>query len=307
MKNEIVKINAADYGLQEPKANELTVGLDITLKERVSLIDEFDTLSKLEINKENIPKFKELRLRIVKNRTLGISKWHKDAKNYFLKGGQFVDAVKNQEIAINELMEEKLMDAEKHYENLERERIAELQEKRQTALFKYEPEMSIPNLGEMTDDVWTNYIAGVKLQSEAKIEAAKKVERDRIEAEKKIEAERIEKEKADKLERERIRKENEQLRKEAKERERLAKIETEKLEAIKAKLLEKQEAEDKARQEAEEKLQIELSKGDAAKIIDLVIDLKALKGKYTFKSKVNNKMYEDVGNLIDKVINHINK
>ena len=53
--------------------------------------------------------------------------------------------------------------------------------------------------------------------------------------------------------------------------------------------------------------QAELNKDDAVKIQDLINDLTVLKTKYTFKSKSNQKKYEDVGILIEKVINHIKK
>ncbi len=63
----------------------------------------------------------------------------------------------------------------------------------------------------------------------------------------------------------------------------------------------------KAKQEAEAKKQDELNKGDKAKVNDLINDLNQLKTKYTFKSAKNNRMYSDVGLLIGKVVNHINK
>lgn len=345
--NEIVKINPKEYGLEEPKANELTTGLDITLKERKLLIDEFETLSELEVNEENIPKFKELRLRIVKNRRQGIIKWHTTAKNYFLKGGQFVDAIKRQEIEVNELMEKKLMDAEKHFENLEKERLSKLQNDRASQLSKYAEDAHERDLSGMENDVWDAYFATKKKEYE-----------DRIAAEKKAEEDRIAKEKEQKVEQERIRKENERLRKEAeaaeiqrqeeeKQRQKLAKIEADKLEAerkeqerirleneAEAKAeLEKVEAEkqrliaiekakaDKLEAELEAKKQAEIKaendrladieanakKGDIAKVSDLINDLKVIKTKYNFKSKKNQKMYADVSILIDKLINHIEK
>jgi hypothetical protein len=84
MKNaELVK--PQEYGIEEKTANELKEGLSVTLKERELLIQEFETVSKLEINEETIPKFRELRLAIQKNRTQGIDKWHKTGKEYFLE------------------------------------------------------------------------------------------------------------------------------------------------------------------------------------------------------------------------------
>ena len=41
-------------------------------------------IKKLEITEENLPVFKELRLKIRDNRTKGIEKWHKLNKAFFL-------------------------------------------------------------------------------------------------------------------------------------------------------------------------------------------------------------------------------
>ena len=81
----------------------------------------------------------------------------------------------------------------------------------------------------------------------------------------------------------------------AKEKAKAERIEAERLEA------ERLEAE---RIEAEK--QTELNKGDAEKFQNLITDLENIKTKYSFKSKKNIKMYEDVSKLINKVINHIN-
>lgn len=69
----------------------------------------------------------------------------------------------------------------------------------------------------------------------------------------------------------------------------------------------KAEAERKAQEEEENRKQLELKKGDADKVNDLISDLEALKTKYSFKSKENQKKYADTCILIDKVIDHIQK
>lgn len=186
MKNQeqtasVVKINPEEYGLEKPKANELTVGLAITLKERKPLIDEFNELSKVEVTEESIPKFRGLRLRIVKNRTEGINKWHKTAKDYFLKGGQFVDAIKRQEVAVNSQMEEKLMDAEKHFENLEKDRLVKVQDQRVKQLSKYVEDAHERDLSGMDDDVWKAFFSTKKQQHEDRIAEDKKADEERKE------------------------------------------------------------------------------------------------------------------------------
>ncbi len=71
---------------------------------------------------------------------------------------------------------------------------------------------------------------------------------------------------------------------------------------------------DKARQELadqkveeDRKLQEELDADDATKVESLVKNLVHLAQHYTFKSVKNQKMYTDVGVLLAKVINHIEK
>jgi hypothetical protein len=123
--------------------------------------------------------------------------------------------------------------------------------------------------------------------------------------------------------------ENERLKKEAEERnasieatrkeqavkeaqiqaENNARIEAERQMRVQAEneLKARQEAEMQRLENEEKERQNELSKGDAAKVKDLIKYLEIAKTKFEFKSRKNNKMYEDVQVLIDKVINHIQK
>lgn len=313
MKNEIIKIDSKEFGIKEQKAKELMGNLPQLKKERDVLETQFNEIIKLDIKDlETSKKAKSLRLLIQKNRTQGINIWHKTTKDFFLRGGQFVDAIKRKEIAVNERMESQLEEIEKHFENLEKERLEKLQIERVNLISEYVEDAAERDLKSMDLDVWNAYF-----------EAKKKEHFDRIQAELQAEKERVEKEKAEKAEQERIKKENERLKKEAEEKERLAKIEAEKQAKIEAELKAKAEAERKekeriekelqAKKEAEQKaiedekkrIQAELNKGDSAKVNDLIADLEALKTKYSFKSEKNKKMYSDTCILIDKVINHI--
>ena len=345
MKAEIIK--AEDYGLETATANELTVGLKVVKAERELLIKEFEDVSKLELTQENLPIFKILRLAIVKNRTQGIDKWHKTNKEFYLTGCKFIDAVKSKERAVNEQMEKKLMDAEKHFENLEKERFARIQIERVALLSDFVDEANEIDLSSMEDDLWEYYLAKKK-QSYL----------DKAQAELDAEKERQAKIQAEKEEQERIRKENTKLKAEAEEFERLAKIEADKRaktekerqakedaerklreekerkkrakyeaelkaereeknkierkekakrEKLEAELKAKVDEELKAKADEEQRCQDELNKGDEDKVKDLINDLEALKTKYVFKSVKSKKMYADIGLLIDKITNHIKK
>ena len=262
--NELSVINPVQFGLEEIQANELTKDLTTIVKEREILIEAYEDVMLLEITEENIPMFKSLRLQIRDNRTKGIEKWHKTNKAYFLSGGRFVDATKNKEIEVNERMEKKLLDAEKHFENLEKEKLEKLNADRILLVSPYLEDTEGLFLADMEEDIFQAYLS-TKIKNF----------NDKIEAEKKVEAERLAKIEAERAENERIRIENDKLKKEseAKEalrvkenKERLAKEKIEndkraKVEAEKQKVLDlerkKQEAillkerEEKAKLEAE--------------------------------------------------------
>ena len=345
MKVEAIK--AEDYGLEKSKASELTVGLKVVKAERELLITEFEDVSKLELTQENLPIFKKLRLAIVKNRTQGINKWHTTNKAFFLTGGKFVDAIKNKEILINEQMEDKLMEAEKHFENLEIERVKKLNDERIELVKPYLEDTEHLHLSDMEQDVFEAFLLTKKNNYEAIVRAEKERELERISKEKE-ELERLEKQRLEnillkkeaearekeaearerELEKERLEAEKkaeairkEQAIKDAKikaENDAKINIEKEAREKLQAELKAKEDAEIKRisdnnariiaeKKEAEATLQAQLNKGDADKVKDLINELESLKTKYSFKSANNKKMYSDTGLLIDKVVNHIKK
>ena len=176
--NEITKVEPTEFGLDKKTSDSITKSLDVIIKERDLLQTAFDDVIELEITDENLPTFKSLRLDIVKNRTQGIVKWHTTNKQYFLRGGQFVDAIKNKEIAVNEGMESRLKKAETHFENIEKERIAKIEKEREIELAKYGVENpELYHLGSMNLDIWTNFLAGKK----AGFEKAQQEEKEALE------------------------------------------------------------------------------------------------------------------------------
>lgn len=219
MKNEVV--NPKDFGLEEEKANELKSGLVLIQEEKEALKQEFSRVSKLELTEENQPVFKELRLKIRDNRTKRLNKWKDSQKAYFLAGGNFVQAIYNKEVLENNAMEEKLISAEKHFENLEKERIEKLQAERVWQLKDFVEDAHERDLSSMENDVWESFLA-----------TKKQVHLDKIQAELDAEKQRQAELKAKQQEEERIIKENAKLKAEAEERERLAKIESDRLAKI---------------------------------------------------------------------------
>ena len=100
--------------------------LAVIQNEREALINAYDDVIELEITHKNIKIFKELRLKIRDNRTKGIEPWHTTNKAVSLAIGRTIDAIKNREVEVNKRMEESLLNAEKHFENLEKQRIDNL-------------------------------------------------------------------------------------------------------------------------------------------------------------------------------------
>ena len=261
MSTEVVKAEA--FGIEESKANEMTSGLDTIKAEREILKEAYLDVIKLEVTEENLKTFKELRLKIRNNRTKGIEKWHTANKAFFLAGGRFVDAVKNKEIAINQDWESKLLAAEKHFENLELERIEALRVDRMSQMEQFDIVTNDANVELMSNDVWTNYLNGVKLNFEQVKAAELKAEKERIEQEKKEAEER----EAQRLENIKLKEEAEAREKkieaERVERERLAKVEADKQAAIQAKIKAEADAKLKKENEAREKAEAEAKKAKA--------------------------------------------
>lgn len=228
---KIIKVNYEEFGIEPKQANEIIGGLPQILNERSVLEAQFNEVLIMDIEHyETSKKARELRLLIQKNRTQGINAWHKTTKDYFLKGGQFVDAIKRKEVSINERMESDLEAIEKHQEIKEQKRLDELEAKRieiAKELNEFLPFGVSFRL--LSDDDFDKLIQGAKLQKQAKEESDKKAELERIEAERKAEEER-----------KRIFEENERLKKEALQQQK-------KIEAERLRIEEERKAEEKKR------------------------------------------------------------
>lgn len=223
------------FGLELSKAQEMTSGLSTTLAEREVLKEAYADVISLEITTETLPVFKELRLKIVKNRTQGIEKWHKNNKAFYLAGGRFVDSVKNKEIVVNEEMEAKLMEAEKFFENQEKEKARLLNLERIEKIRPYVQDSDNMSFLEFDDESFDDFVLGKKTrfendQKEREAEALR-IENERlaeIERQKAIEIENAKlKSEAEAKEKELAEERKLQAEKEAKLREEQAKKEAE--------------------------------------------------------------------------------
>lgn len=245
MQESLVKINAQEFGIEETKAAEVEAVFKPMLAKMSELENEFNQVVAMPVNSDTCKLAKALRLKYVKVRT-ATADIHKTLKAQALSFGRFIDGWKNAQLHASQGIEDRLEQIEKHYENMERERIANLQQERAAIVSQFTQGYSPDNLGTMADDVWTNYLAGVKSAYEIRIEAEQKAER-----------ERIQKEQEEAAERERIKQENARLKAEAAERERLereriAKEKKEREEREKIEAAERAERDAKERKQREE-------------------------------------------------------
>lgn len=205
MSTEIVKIDPKEFGIEDTKAADIQAQFQPMLDKMVELENDYNEVLALPVEeKETAKKARELRLKYMKIRTATLD-IHKKQKAFYLAGGRFVDGWMNAQKFASLGKEEKLEEIEKYAENLEKQRLAELQQSRMEQLAPYEVEnLDSLNLSGMADNVWENFLAGTITNYEAK----KKAEQEAREAEEKRLAEEA-------AERERVRLENERLKKEA--------------------------------------------------------------------------------------------
>lgn len=307
--NELVKVNASDYGLEETKAAEISAMFIPMLDKMNELEGEYNNILKQEINPETCQMAKDLRMCYVKTRT-GTEKIHKDLKAFYLNGGRFVDAWKNTQLQAAGEKEKTLKAIEDHFENMEKERIEKIRIERESLLKPYTDAFPLA-LGHMEQTVFDNTLLGFKTAYEMRIAAEKKAEEERIEAAKKeaerLEAQRLEnlrlkaeaeeREKQMEVERKKakaiqdkkdaeLKKERELAAQKQAELEAKAKAEAEEREKLQAQLRAKEQAEAKAKQDAEAKISAEKkAKEQAEKKAKLTPDKDKL---LTFMQSIND-------------------
>ena len=256
----LVMTGTDEFALEKNIAIEIAERFLPNIDATKALNKEFQEVIAKEINEETVKEAKTLRLQYVKLRT-GTAAIHKTEKNAFLNGGRFVDSCKSVQLLNGEPCETKLKEIETHFETMRKEAVRKLQVEREAYLVEYGVEVFPSLLGEMEQDVWDNYINGVKLNFEAKKKAAADAE-----------ALLLKQEEEAKAEQERIRLENEKLKAEAVKRDAKAKAEEKAREATAKK---EQEARDKveatriAKENAEQEARdlaakVESDKRDAA-------------------------------------------
>jgi len=182
-------LKVQETGLESTRAKEMEAVFIPMVEKFTELESDFNAIVKIkEIDPKAAAQARTLRLKYQKIRT-GTDALHKAKKANLLIETRALDGLRNiVKYAVTE-NEDKLMAIEKHFENLEIQRKVKLKESRELELETYggTPEGII--VEDMADDVWKNYLVGVKAAHQIKIDAEKKAEADRI-----AEIERVRKE-----------------------------------------------------------------------------------------------------------------
>lgn len=192
MEKTMSVVNPQEFGIEESKANELVGNLPQIQNERVVLEQQYNNVLTMDIESPETSKLaREIRLKIRDNRTKGIAVWHKTTKEVFLRAGQYVDAIKRREEAINERMESALEEIEKYAENKERERLDLLEKQRIEILEPFKEFVPFGvSVRTISGEDFDKLLNGAKLQLQAKKDAerleAERIEKERIEEEKRI-------------------------------------------------------------------------------------------------------------------------
>ena len=182
MNELIIKEDEQLKELEESKAKQIKAVFAPMVKMLEGFEEQYKEVMSLKISPEKCKQAKKLRIAVSKVR-IDADKVRKIQKEEYLRAGNAIQGVYNiLKFAVTD-KEEKLREIEEHFERIEAEKKAQLQLDRQVELAKYDSDGEFVDLGNMPDEVWKNYLAGVKNNYESLREAEYKAEEDRIEAE----------------------------------------------------------------------------------------------------------------------------
>lgn len=318
-----------------PKAQKIAANYAPLMNEVTEEIEKLKKLDKKHPDSSKVAKRIRLDLGKICSKA---DKQKKGDKQTLMLETRFIDALYNTVNGAARLTQDDAKKIEDYAAIQERKRLDKIQAKRVAQIEEYLPDADERDLARMEDDVWEAYFTAKKKEHEDLIAAELQAEKDRV-AKAKAEAE--EKEKL-RLENEKLQKEidaKDKLAKAeaariAKEEEARRKIEASKLAEIKSKqdaenekqrkeyeARLKKEREDSANKlaEAEKKVKEDLAKelakieaekasqSDNAKWADVVADFNDLAQKYSFSDPTNQKVYNNVGKLISKILGYINE
>jgi len=267
MENNQLQVILKEQNVAKENADELLKAFGAPFTEAGVILVDYKSIVVTKEDQFDLMADARTKRLALKNIRVEVEKKRKELKENSLRTGRAIDSVAKYVKDTIEPAEEYLDLQEKFGEIKAAEKAAKIKLDRIEKLMQYTDDISLYNLDGMSDEQFESLLAGIKSQHEAKLAD-----------EKRIEDERIAQEKAAIVEQERIKIENESLRKEAEAKEVEREIERKaeadqqaKIQAVadKARIaaqveldkerakLETIEAEQKARDDADKKAQIE--------------------------------------------------
>lgn len=162
----IVQIKPEDFGLTSETAANIAAQFKPMLAKMEELEDEFNEVVKMPMGEPSTEKAAQALLRkYVKVRT-GTAAIHKKQKDFYLKGGRFVDGWKNAQLMASHGKEEKLERIVNYRKELEAQRIQKLQEERAELIAPYVDDTTALDLGRMSEETFQTYLTGAKKRKE---------------------------------------------------------------------------------------------------------------------------------------------
>ena len=150
----------------------------------VEITDETDKLKGLELgNEEHVEIARRVNINLGKIRSRK-NETKKEQKDYYLKVGKFIDSLANVNEGLITLGQEEAQKHSKYFDRMEAERIQKLKEERNALMEPYS-DFEIPNIELYSPEAFDKMLENYKLAHESRIKAEKEAEEARIEAEKK--------------------------------------------------------------------------------------------------------------------------
>lgn len=185
----VINVDPKEYGLEEVKAQQIKAQFQPMLDKITDLESRFNEIAAMQKDDpETWAAAKTLR-KEYKEARIAVEKIHKEQKDFYLKGGRFVDGWKNAFLFSTQSQEKKLELIENYESEMKKAAEAALKAERMEILkgYEYNTEQIESSLGEMSQDLFDNFIVGVKAAFEKKKAEAEAAEKAAAEAKVKAE------------------------------------------------------------------------------------------------------------------------
>lgn len=171
---ELIKVNPTDFGLTDETAQNIKDQFLPMLNKMVELEEKFNEVVAMPIDDPNTSQLaKDLRneYRSVRKATEDI---HKKQKAFYLNGGRYVDGWKNAQLFASQGKEEELKRIENYLEEIEKTRLQELAQKRFDVIKPFlaiGEDVNLIGLSVMDDDIFLAYVEVKKKGYNERMEA----------------------------------------------------------------------------------------------------------------------------------------